>query len=349
MQTDKAYSQQEINSPGVYQIINIVNNKSYIGSSTCLRKRKAQHNNLLINNKHNNIIMQNSFNKYKAINFRFKILEICEKSEIRFREQYYLDNYCPEFNIMKKAFPLLAKDIQEARSKKQRQKYYLINPEGIQMCTDNLSAFCEEHNLTRDALAHMVVKRSSNYKYYKEWFITTNPLELKEENRYTKEKWHADNLDKFREATERYFTYMWDTTTDKLYLIGNCEGATHLNLFTFCEEFQLNSDAIRGHFNKNKYNYKNFVIYRIRKGDSFPSTKFLQDYYNKHKNFKIEKNRKCNYIYTLVSPSKETFIVDRNLKDFCLQHNLDPSSILKVCKGVMHHTKKWTATRTPNN
>lgn len=349
MQTDKAYSQQEINSPGVYQIINIVNNKSYIGSSINMRLRKNQHSNQLVKDKHPNKKLQNSFNKYKAINFRFKILEICEKSEIRFREQYYLDTSLRELNISSKAEALACPSVIEARSKKLRQKYYLINPEGIQMCTDNLSAFCEEHSLTRDALAHMVVKRSSNYKYYKEWFITTNPLELKEENRYTRKKWHADNLNKFREATERYFTYMWDTTTDKLYLIGNCEGATHLNLFTFCEEFQLNSNAIRGHFNKNKYNYKNFVIYRICKGNPFPSTKFLEDYYNKHKNFKIEKNRKCNYIYTLISPLKEIFIVDRNLKDFCLQHNLDSSSILKVCKGVMRHTKKWTATRTSNS
>lgn len=84
---------------GIYQIRNLANNHFYIGSSVNLRKRKQHHFNNLKRRTHKNHYLQNAYNKYGEDQFVFEILEYCEKSETLTREQWYLDNYRPEYNI----------------------------------------------------------------------------------------------------------------------------------------------------------------------------------------------------------------------------------------------------------
>lgn len=88
---------------GIYKIINLVNNKIYIGSSNNIKKRFSHHKHSLINNKHYNKYLQNSFNKYTINNFKFEILEECSKENLLIREQYYLDLLKPEYNLLKVA------------------------------------------------------------------------------------------------------------------------------------------------------------------------------------------------------------------------------------------------------
>lgn len=351
MKIDKPYSSKDINSPGVYKIVNLINNSCYIGSSINLRLRKNQHSNMLRKNKHSNQKLQNSVNKYGFDNFVFCILENCNKSEVRFIEQKYLDSEKPTLNISSKVDPLICEKVIEERSKKARVKYFLISPEGIHMCTNNLKAFCQDHNLARDQLAHLCLDkaRSSKIIYYKGWFITKDPEQLKEENRYSKEEWYQNNVDKYRLAREEYITYMWDTTTDKQYIIGNIKNATHLTLHEFCNEFNLSKEAIRSHFNRNKYNYKQFVIYREYKHLIQPSLEFLQDYYNQHKTFKVRKQRRCEYKYIATSPTGEIFIIEKDLKSFCIANDLDPSGFLKVANRKLKSIKKWTVEKQPLN
>lgn len=78
---------------GIYKIINIINNKEYIGSSCNLQKRKNNHFLLLRKNKHHSKKLQNAYNKYGVDNFVFEILEICDKEQCIEREQYYIDLY----------------------------------------------------------------------------------------------------------------------------------------------------------------------------------------------------------------------------------------------------------------
>ena len=89
--------------PGVYAIINTVNGKCYIGSSTNLRRRYNDHFNALRQNKHQNIILQRAWEKHGQGNFVFRVLIICEKDERIFYEQKLLDTFCPEYNIAKDA------------------------------------------------------------------------------------------------------------------------------------------------------------------------------------------------------------------------------------------------------
>tara|TARA_R110000868_G_C10688432_1_gene748089 strand:- start:38 stop:742 length:705 start_codon:yes stop_codon:yes gene_type:complete len=60
---------------GIYKIINVVNNKFYVGSSVDLRKRKSKHFSELRHNKHNNKHLQRAWNKYGEDSFIFVIVE----------------------------------------------------------------------------------------------------------------------------------------------------------------------------------------------------------------------------------------------------------------------------------
>ena len=90
---------------GVYQIINLKNNKIYIGSSIDIRKRIRDHLYNLKINSHHSSHLQNSWNQYGSQCFQFKIIELINYNEeeyvskkdyisfLRKREQYYLDKF----------------------------------------------------------------------------------------------------------------------------------------------------------------------------------------------------------------------------------------------------------------
>lgn len=48
-----------------------------------------------------NSIIYLSLLKYKSYNFSLEILEYCDKDELIYREQYYIDSLEPEYNILK--------------------------------------------------------------------------------------------------------------------------------------------------------------------------------------------------------------------------------------------------------
>jgi len=85
---------------GVYQIKNVENGYSYIGSAANLRKRCIQHVWDLNNKKHCNPQLQKVWNKYGGDVFRFYVLEELETTEALLeREQFFLDTLLPEYNV----------------------------------------------------------------------------------------------------------------------------------------------------------------------------------------------------------------------------------------------------------
>jgi group I intron endonuclease len=60
---------------GIYKIINVVNNKFYVGSAVDFKRRKTRHFSELRNKKHNNKKLQNAWNKYGEQAFVFVIVE----------------------------------------------------------------------------------------------------------------------------------------------------------------------------------------------------------------------------------------------------------------------------------
>jgi len=88
---------------GVYKITNLVNNKSYIGSSTYLVNRLRGHIQDLKKGTHRNTHLQSSINKYGFENFVFEVLKVCSQEELLDCEQWFIDNLHPEYNICKVA------------------------------------------------------------------------------------------------------------------------------------------------------------------------------------------------------------------------------------------------------
>lgn len=85
---------------GIYRWTNLINLKSYIGSSNDLTKRFRVYyskNSL----SYSNMVIYKAIIKYGYINFKLEILEYCPSCILLKREQYYIDKFKPEYNILK--------------------------------------------------------------------------------------------------------------------------------------------------------------------------------------------------------------------------------------------------------
>jgi len=102
------YSENK-NKCGIYRWYNLMNHKTYIGSSIELRSRFYDY--FSINNMKNGLLKYNS-NIYKALikynysQFRLDIIRYCNKEDVIELEQYYIDLFKPEYNILKEAYSL---------------------------------------------------------------------------------------------------------------------------------------------------------------------------------------------------------------------------------------------------
>jgi group I intron endonuclease len=121
---------EDLLKSGVYRIINKTTGKFYIGSTIMsIQKRCYHHLSLLRANKHKNIYLQNSWNKYGEEDFLFEILEITDKNNTLIREQYWIDYYKENnqilFNInpLASGTPNMSKETILKRAKTLKRKY----------------------------------------------------------------------------------------------------------------------------------------------------------------------------------------------------------------------------------
>jgi group I intron endonuclease len=81
-------------SQGIYKIINVVNNKFYVGSAVNFKRRKTRHFSELRTGKHNNSKLQNAWNKYGEQSFVFVIVEsLPEGSDLLAAENLWLKEH----------------------------------------------------------------------------------------------------------------------------------------------------------------------------------------------------------------------------------------------------------------
>jgi group I intron endonuclease len=78
---------------GIYAIVNICNNKIYIGQSKSVKQRIARHKSELKHNCHRNIYLQREYSKYGSDCFEFKVLEFCEEQQLTPKEREYISEY----------------------------------------------------------------------------------------------------------------------------------------------------------------------------------------------------------------------------------------------------------------
>lgn len=85
---------------GIYIIVNIINNKCYIGSSINLYNRFSTHKRLLKNNKHFNNHLQSAWNKYGESSFVFEILEEYDKEDLYYYENLFIKLFKTNDNLL---------------------------------------------------------------------------------------------------------------------------------------------------------------------------------------------------------------------------------------------------------
>ena len=124
------------NTIGIYCIENTINNKKYIGQSVEIENRWSKHRSELNKNKHDNDYLQKSWNKYGEKNFKFYVLECCNKEQLDERECYYIDLYNTlnenyGYNLKTGGQFGNAVELQEVKIKKSEslKKFYENNPE----------------------------------------------------------------------------------------------------------------------------------------------------------------------------------------------------------------------------
>jgi len=81
-------------SPGIYAVVNTLNERRYVGSSNNILRRCAEHRKLLKAGRHDCPALQNAWNKYGEANFQFITVEVLPEADelsLLEREQFYLD------------------------------------------------------------------------------------------------------------------------------------------------------------------------------------------------------------------------------------------------------------------
>jgi group I intron endonuclease len=121
---------EDLLKSGVYRIINKTTGKFYIGSTIMsIQKRCYHHLSLLRANRHKNTYLQNAWDKYGESDFLFEILEITDKNNTLIREQYWIDYYKENnqilFNInpLASGTPNMSKETILKRAKTLKRKY----------------------------------------------------------------------------------------------------------------------------------------------------------------------------------------------------------------------------------
>jgi DNA invertase Pin-like site-specific DNA recombinase len=103
MDKSKIYK-ENVNKSGIYRLNNLINDKSYVGSSINLNNRLRAYysisNLYRIVNKEQSMIYK-ALLKYGHKSFSLDILGYCEPNVLIKREQYYIDLLKPEYNILK--------------------------------------------------------------------------------------------------------------------------------------------------------------------------------------------------------------------------------------------------------
>lgn len=84
---------------GIYEIVNLVNGKRYVGSAVDVAQRWRQHRRRLNSGTHHSAALQRAWLKYGAEAFLFRVLGTYRRDELLEREQAEFDRKRPSYNV----------------------------------------------------------------------------------------------------------------------------------------------------------------------------------------------------------------------------------------------------------
>lgn len=108
---------------GIYEIVNLLNGNSYIGSSCEIRQRWKMHRWHLNRGSHHSPHLQASWAKHGPENFAFRVLLVCAKEHLAFYEQAAFDKSRPVFNVAPRAYmPCVVMSLEARQRASERMK-----------------------------------------------------------------------------------------------------------------------------------------------------------------------------------------------------------------------------------
>ena len=190
------------NASGIYAILQLSTGRHYVGSAVQLRRRFGRHQYDLAAKRHHNLKLQRAWDKHGKSDFRFDVLEECHQDALIEREQFWLDQTKPFFNILRQAhsgagykhsedakklmgakskarWEALPPETRAARAKAHGEKLRgRVTPEHVRQkmsiakigrsSTDAQRASFERNKNSPDAIAKRVAKRAR-------WYVVTSP------------------------------------------------------------------------------------------------------------------------------------------------------------------------------
>lgn len=158
---------EEFKNKGVYCIINKINNRMYVGSSTNFGSRRDKHFSLLRHNKHQNYLLQTDVNQFGMENFSFDVLKYCQ-IDLKNEEQYFFNQLNPYYNITKDAIRNTPSEESRRKMSETRLKMYQegLQPNGAKAIVQyNLQhEFINEFRSIRQASIQLNIAKSSIHR-----------------------------------------------------------------------------------------------------------------------------------------------------------------------------------------
>lgn len=84
---------------GIYEIVNTVTGRRYVGSSCHISRRWRKHRNFLLAGNHHSKYLQRSWNMHGPDAFEWRVIELCHPDELIPREQAAVAHLRPEYNV----------------------------------------------------------------------------------------------------------------------------------------------------------------------------------------------------------------------------------------------------------
>lgn len=239
---------------GIYCLFNTYNGKRYIGSSQDIYNRMHEHLHLLKRNKGHNQHLQNAWNKYGEDAFEFYVLEYC-KPDVRFiREQWYITNLQPEYNLTENVVANFGHPVSEEAKRKisETLKKRYAAGEIHTYRQDHAQVPCKVYNIhtceclgsfkcIREACDSIQMKSNkTNYLYKRTYVVIRN-----------------SELETLTESLKDYFTrnFIKSSSSDYTYIITESpsgEVKYHFTIDEAASRAQSSNGAISKHLDATK-------------------------------------------------------------------------------------------------
>lgn len=143
------YSRQNFSC--IYAIVSKRSGRMYIGSAKHFGIRRRNHVNSLIKNRHHSIILQRHYDKYGIDDLYFIVFELVEWNlSVIQKEQFYLDEHSPYFNILKVAYSSIGRKFSQETIKKLSESHKGIKPSAESLEKRRISMIKTAANLSEE-------------------------------------------------------------------------------------------------------------------------------------------------------------------------------------------------------